>query len=126
MLNKMKKRLSLILCAIMLVGILAACGETKTAAPSADATPAASEAAAPEYTIKMAHGMMENTPQHQGALEFQRLVSEKTGGKVEVVIYPAGQMGSDTELAEMLQTDAVDAAIIPTAKLSGFYAPPRK
>ena len=123
MLNKMKKRLSLILCAIMLVGILAACGETKTAAPSADATPAASEAAAPEYTIKMAHGMMENTPQHQGALEFQRLVSEKTGGKVEVVIYPAGQMGSDTELAEMLQTDAVDAAIIPTAKLSGFYAP---
>ena len=127
----MKKSIALILSLLLVVGMLAACGSQQSAAPAQSAeapaesadTPAQSGNSAAKITIKLAHAMMESTPQHKGALEFKRLVEEKTNGQVEVVIYPAGQMGTDTEVAEMLQTDAVDAAIIPTAKLSGFYAP---
>lgn len=126
----MKKTLSMLL-AIIMVFALCACGQsnapaanntpTDTAAPADTSAPA--DAATPTITIKLAHAMMENTPQHKGALKFQELVSEKTNGQVEVTIFPAGQMGSDTEVAEMLQTNTIDCAIIPTAKLSGFYAP---
>ena len=133
----MKKSLALILSLLLIVGLLAACGNQAAPAPaqsndapaqSNDAPAQSNDApaqnpAAPTVTIKLAHAMMESTPQHQGALEFKRLVEEKTNGQVEIVIYPAGQMGTDPEVAEMLQTDAIDAAIIPTAKLSGFYAP---
>jgi C4-dicarboxylate-binding protein DctP len=123
----MKKTLSMTLALLLTASLLTGCGGGKPVS-----TPAPGGSSAPElptadgsatYTIKLAHGMMENTPAHQGLLEFQKLVSEKTNGQVEVTIFPAGQMGSDTELAEMLQTDAVDAALLPTAKLSGFYAP---
>lgn len=107
---------------------LCACGQsaanTDAQAPAAASTEQASPAEnAPTYSFKLAHAMMENTPQHMGAVKFQELVAEKTNGQVEITIFPAGQMGSDTEVAEMLQTNAIDCAIVPTAKLSGFYAP---
>lgn len=117
------KKIFAMLLALVMAFALCACGQ-----PSAPSAPASSDsgsedAAAPTYTLKLAHAMMENTPQHKGALKFQELVAEKTGGQVEITIFPAGQMGSDTEVAEMLQTNGIDCAIIPTAKLSGFYAP---
>lgn len=126
----MKKTFAMLLAIVMTLA-LCACGQSAapaaTEAPAATGTEAADtaagEAAAPAYTFKLAHAMMENTPQHMGAVKFQELVAEKTNGQVEITIFPAGQMGSDTEVAEMLQTNAIDCAIIPTAKLSGFYAP---
>lgn len=121
----MKKTLSLTLSLVLTVSLLAGCGgggSTGTPTPEQSSAPVQPNTGA-TYSIKLAHGMMENTPAHQGLMEFQRLVTEKTNGQVDVTIFPAGQMGSDTELAEMLQTDAVDAALLPTAKLSGFYAP---
>lgn len=122
----MKKVWSVCLCIVLIISALSGCGKKDETIPDSNEkdTPISTETAQEAtYTIKLAHSMMENTPQHQGAVEFQRLVSEKTNGQVEVLIFPAGQMGSDTEVAEMLQTDSIDAAIIPTAKLSGFYAP---
>lgn len=120
----MKKTLAILLAAATLFA-LCACGQTAAPAAEAPAAPAENtqEVAAPTYSFKLAHAMMENTPQHKGALKFQELVAEKTNGQVEISIFPAGQMGSDPEVAEMIQTNAIDCAIIPTAKLSGFYAP---
>lgn len=121
----MKRILTAMLSVTLILGLLSGCGQKAPEAsgtPKETTTPTANKTEA-TYSIKLAHGMMVNTPQHKGALEFKRLVEEKTGGKVEVIIKPAGQLGSDVEIAEMLQTDSIDAAIIPTAKLSGFYAP---
>lgn len=110
----MKKILCVTISMLLAVSLLAGCGSNNEPTQDDPGT---------TYSFKLAHGMMENTPAHQGLLEFKRLVEEKTDGKVEITLFPAGQMGSDTELAEMLQTNAVDAALLPTAKLSGFYAP---
>ncbi len=107
----MKKSLFLVLAIILTATMLVACASGEES--SSDQT----------YVFQLGHGMMEQTPQHQGALEFQKLVSEKTDGRVQIDLFPAGQLGSDTELAEMIQTNVVDVAIIPTAKLSGFHAP---
>lgn len=76
-----------------------------------------------EYKVKLHHDLTEDSAQHQGLLEFKEKVEERSGGRVEINIFPNNTLGSDTEVAEMLQTGSVEAALIPTAKLSGFYAP---
>lgn len=75
------------------------------------------------YKIKLHHDLLDTSAQHQGLLEFEKIVEEKSGGRLQIDIFPNNTLGSDTEVAEMLQTGSVEAALIPTAKLSGFHAP---
>lgn len=75
------------------------------------------------YTVKLHHGSADTTSKHKGAVRFAELVSEATDGKVVVTVYPSSQLGNDTEAAEYIQTGSIEAGLIPTAKLSGFYAP---
>lgn len=80
----------------------------------------ASPAAAAPVTIKIGHDLSEDTPQHAGSLKWKELVEQRTGGKYVVEIFPSNQLGDDRETAEMLQFGSVQAALIPTAKLSLF------
>ena len=75
------------------------------------------------YKIKLHHDLAEDSSQHEGLVKLKDLVEEKSGGAVQIQIFPNNTLGSDEEVAEMLQTGSVEAALIPTAKLSGFYAP---
>lgn len=71
-------------------------------------------------TMQLGHDLPEDTPQHEGSLRFKELVEERSEGRIEVNVYPAGQLGSDIETTELMQNGAVEAGLIPTAKLSGF------
>lgn len=71
-------------------------------------------------TIKIGHDLSEDTPQHLGCLKWKELVEQRTGGNYKVEIFPSNQLGDDRETAEMLQVGSVQAALIPTAKLSLF------
>lgn len=77
-------------------------------------------AASAATTIKIGHDLSEDTPQHLGCLKWKELVEQRTGGKYIVDIFPSNQLGDDRETAEMLQVGSVQAALIPTAKLSLF------
>ncbi len=81
---------------------------------------AASVAFAAPTVIKIGHDLSEDTPQHAGCLKFKEIVEKKTNGAVTVQIFPSNQLGSDRETTEFLQTGSVQAALIPTAKLSLF------
>lgn len=136
----MKKRvLALGLAVLMAVG-LTACGggkkEKETEAKADTKTEVTTEAKAEEketeaakaeeketFKIKLHHDLAEESAQHEGLVEFKKIVEEKSEGRLEIQIFPNNTLGSDPEVAEMLQTGSVEAAIIPTAKLSGFYAP---
>lgn len=51
-----------------------------------------------------------NAPEHIAnftALEFARLVDEKTNGRVEIQVYPAGQLGNLQELVESVQQGTI-------------------
>ena len=56
----------------------------------------------------------ENPDSLQGlyAKRFAELIDEKSNGKIEVVIYPIGQIGDALQQAELLQNGGVDFAII--------------
>ncbi len=70
--------------------------------------------------IKIGHDLSEDTPQHHGCLKFKEIVEKKTNGAVSVQIFPSNQLGNDRETTEFLQVGSVQAALIPTAKLSLF------
>jgi len=64
------------------------------------------------------------TPDHAynlGANKFAELIEERTGGKVKIIVYPGGQLGSgERELIEGEQMGVVDIAVTATGPLSGF------
>ncbi|GAE28091.1 TRAP-type C4-dicarboxylate transport system [Halalkalibacter wakoensis JCM 9140] len=68
--------------------------------------------------MKLHHDLAPDSPQHIAAEKFGEIVAEKTNGQVEVSIFPANQLGDDSEVAQMIQTGSVEAGLIPTAKLS--------
>lgn len=109
------KRFAAIFMAVVMACSMAACGSSSESAEGG--------ADGKVYKIKLHHDLLESSAQHQGLLEFEKMVEEKSGGRLDITIFPNNTLGSDTEVAEMLQTGSVEAALIPTAKLSGFHAP---
>lgn len=75
-----------------------------------------------ESELKLAYVMAPGGTVHLGALKFADLISEKTGGRIKVKIYPNGQLGNDRELSEALITGAVDMVLTGPAVI-GWYAP---
>lgn len=113
----MKKLLSLVLALLLVLTLAVGCG--KGTSEGGDGNEQKQE----KLVIKLGHDLLEDTPQHLGALEFKKMVEERTNGRVEVQVFPAGQLGTDIETAEMMQVNTVQAGLVPTAKLSGFHAP---
>lgn len=54
------------------------------------------------------------------ARKFADLVSERTGRKVTVEIYPANQLGNERDMVEGLQLGTVDLVVSSTGPLGGF------
>lgn len=103
-----KKLLSIAVLMLVVLSIFAGCSTDSGNEPEQ------------KIVLKFSHDLLEGTPQDVGANAFKEIFEGNTNGKYEVTIFPAGQLGDDVEIAEMLQTNAVQIALIPTAKLSGF------
>lgn len=69
-----------------------------------------------EFTF--AHALQMDKPEHKGALKFKELVEEKSNGKLVVNISPASQLGDEREMAQSVQTNSIEGAIISTGPLS--------
>lgn len=60
--------------------------------------------------LKLAVESAVGTPGEVSGQDFKRIVEEKSGGRVKIEYYPAGQLGTGNELTESLQTGTVDMA----------------
>lgn len=76
----------------------------------------------PEMTIKLGHGSApaEDDPYHILALNFKKNVEEATGGKVQIEIFPSGQLGGEMDSYEGLGMGTVDMCIA-TGNIFGLY-----
>lgn len=72
--------------------------------------------AAPPILIKFSHVVDENTPKGIAALEFKRLVEQRTRGRVKVEVYPNSSLYKDREELEALQLGAVQMLAPSLAK----------
>ncbi len=68
------------------------------------ATPALSA----DVTLRLAHFAAETHPGHIAAKQFADAVAERTGGAIEVELYPANELGSPPEQLEQTVLGAID------------------
>ncbi|MFV0475833.1 MAG: TRAP transporter substrate-binding protein [Pikeienuella sp.] len=86
---------------------------------------AAGQAAAeyPEMELKFGHPYNEAHPLARGAQMFADMVAEKSGGKIDISVFPNSTIGSSRDLVEAMQIGVVDFALVSTTDVASFYAP---
>src|SRR3954468_10235051 len=65
-------------------------------------------ASAAEFTFKLATGQDPTHPVNQRAQEANNRIREATGGKLEIRLFPANQLGSDTDLLSQVRSGGVE------------------
>lgn len=75
----------------------------------------------PELSLKFGHPYNEAHPLALGAQKFADLVKERSGGNIDVTVFPNGTIGSSRDLVEAMRINVVDFALVPTTNVASFY-----
>ena len=113
----MKRKISLILASLFLFSAIAGCSNNKQAGGGGGTSGGGDGAT---YTLKLGHDHTTTSPFHTCALEFEKAVEEASGGRIQVEVYPAMQLGNAREMIEMMQMGTLEATLLPTSKFGGF------
>ena len=70
--------------------------------------------------IRLAHNLDPAHPVHQAAEFMAQRLAETSGGRLEMKVYPSGQLCSDRECLELLQLGSLDLAKVSTATMENF------
>ncbi|WP_157269067.1 TRAP transporter substrate-binding protein [Azohydromonas aeria] len=65
-----------------------------------------------EHSIKFAFQNPKEHPQGQGAQKFADLVAQKSGGKIQVKLYPSGQLGGDVQTVSAMQGGTIEMTVL--------------
>lgn len=101
-----KKFVALVLAVLLCTCLMAGCGASGAA--SSDTATADNP-----LVLTLAHGLAEVHTVHIAMVQFAEEVNERTGGRIQVKIFPNGQLGSENENLEQLQ-----AGVIAMTKVS--------
>lgn len=71
-------------------------------------------------TLLFAHSLPIAHPVHKGILSMQEALKVKSGGRLQIKIFPDGQLGSERELLELLQIGSVAMTKVSSASMSSF------
>ncbi|MFI3173495.1 MAG: DctP family TRAP transporter solute-binding subunit, partial [Eubacteriales bacterium] len=118
----MKRKLALLLAGVMTLGLVG-CGSSTSTTTTETTTEAATEAATEEaatevaasgetFELKLGHIQTAEHPLGQSAEYFAELVSEYTGGAVTISIFPASQLGSESEIFDAVDIGSIDFALL--------------
>ena len=112
---KIKRTIAVILCMLMCMSVLAACGKTETAAPASEApaSEAPAQEAAPGESVELTLGHIYST-NHNEALALQELadnLAAASDGRITLTIFPSSQLGSEREMAEMVSLGTLDMGL---------------
>lgn len=112
----MKKGLVLLVCISMIVMLFTACGQGDQ---TAQQPKQGSETTEP-VKFKLAHVVNEKDGFHIAAMKFKELVEERSGGKIEIEIYPNATLGDERTLLEGMQMGTVDMGVITNGPIANF------
>ena len=72
--------------------------------------------------IKMKIGLSNEpgSPRVRGAELFAKLITERTGGQVEVKIFPSSQLGATRAMFEQIQMGSLECTLTPTSYFGAF------
>lgn len=119
--NKKNKLINLAKMSVLSLALLlplAGCGSN--ASSGGASKEGSKDSAIQKLEIKLSHVASDNTPKGLAALKFKEIVEEKSAGKIEVKVFPSGQLYGDNDEIEAVQAGNVQIIIPAAAKLSGF------
>jgi TRAP-type transport system periplasmic protein len=105
--------------------LLAAAGSTLATAPFVRICPAQ----AAEFTYKYANNLPPSHPMNRRASQAAEKIKTETNGRVQVDIFPNGELGSDTSMLSQLRSGAVEfftlsgpilSILVPVASVNGI------
>lgn len=70
--------------------------------------------------LKLAHGLDTNHPVHKGMVYMADRLKEISQGKMEIQIYPSGQLGPERTCVELLQIGSLAITKVSAAVMEGF------
>ena len=72
--------------------------------------------------IRFAHAGPETASQHLAALEFAKLVKERSKGLLEVQVYPGSQLGNDSTVLGAVRGGTIDMMMAGSGNFSGLVS----
>ena len=88
------KKLVAVVMAVLLVLSMTACGGQTNDSSKAEPTNTSAAPGKAEYTIRYSHCNSEGSLVYMVAEYFEKTLEEKTGGRIQVDVYPSGQLSS--------------------------------
>ena len=76
--------------------------------------------AQPELLLRYAENQPEDYPTTQAAQAFADRVSERTGGRVKILVYSGGELGAEQSVIEQMQFGGIDFARVSLSQLAGY------
>lgn len=70
--------------------------------------------------IKIAHTLPTSHPVHRGIDHFAKRLEALSGGRMTCTIFPSGQLGTETEYLEKLQSGTIDIAKTSAGPIANF------
>lgn len=70
--------------------------------------------------LRVAHTLPEQHPVHRGIVRFTERLAALSGGRLTAQIYANGQLGSETQYLEQLQSGTLDVAKVSAAPIGNF------
>lgn len=71
-------------------------------------------------TLKLAHGLDTSHPVHKGMEYMAKQVAEKSGGRLQIEIYPSQQLGTERQCLELLQIGSLAMTKVSGAVMENF------
>lgn len=80
-------------------------------------------AAAPakKMVVNVASTFPPDSPQDKGLVRFKELVSQRSGGRIDVLIHAANAMGDERQTFELLSTGSVEYGAVGSNDISTFF-----
>ncbi|MER2089759.1 MAG: TRAP transporter substrate-binding protein [Sporosarcina sp.] len=114
----MKNNKLLFFMLLILTVIMTACSETDSSASSGAEESKASKDGT--YLIKVGHAASQDHFAQDSIEKFKEIVEKNSNGKIEVEIYPNGQLGGEREMIEAIQLGNLTMAFPSSAPLVSF------
>lgn len=91
---------------------------SSTTAETEDTAAVESDYSGEELELSFAHNLAVDSVLDQAANQFADLVAEKSGGKITVTVYPAAQLGNESDMLEGMELGTIDMMLGTTTYLS--------
>src|SRR5690625_993078 len=114
-------KMLLVMVFIFILAVISACGNSNNDGENSNSNSNDNDKATSnevEKTLKITHVGSEDHVLNLSSIRFKEEVEEMSEGRIEVEIYPAMQLGGETDMMEQMKNGSLDISLITAATLS--------